>query len=62
MHLRCSLVIRLEVRSPYEVKSYFFNSVGWVGGELESKAISASNKAEVAVEAELGHCLKSETK
>ena len=27
---------------------------GWVGGEMEIKAISASNQVEVEVEAELG--------
>ena len=32
-----------------------FWSGGWVGGEMEIKAISASNQVEVEVEAELGN-------
>ena len=51
-----SLINKAKVYSTAKVKFYFFSRLGWVVGDFESKAISASNLVEVELEdgSELG--------
>ena len=51
-----SLINKAKVCSTAKVKFYFFSRLGWVVGDFESKAISASNLVEVELEdgSELG--------